>query len=138
MPKEYYRNKSNELQASIAALRKRLIAFSMLRLGVFFAIIAAVYFFYGNFMIISISLVVGLFIFFFLVTRFSDLKNKQRYLNNMLKINQLELAVFDGNISELKTGDQYIFEEHDFNQDIDLFGQGSLFQIINRTATPNG
>jgi hypothetical protein len=56
----------------------------------------------------------------------------------MLKINQLELAVLDGDISELKTGDQYIFEEHDFNQDIDLFGQGSLFQIINRTATPNG
>ncbi|MFT6500652.1 MAG: energy-coupling factor transporter ATP-binding protein EcfA2 [Crocinitomicaceae bacterium] len=138
MPKEYYHNKANELQTSIAALRKRLIAFSMLRLGVFFAIIAAVYFFYGNFMMISISSAVGLFLFFFLVTRFSDLKNKQRYLNSMLKINQLELAVLDGDISELKTGDQYIFEEHDFNQDIDLFGQGSLFQIINRTATPNG
>ena len=138
MPKEYYHNKANELQASIAALRKRLIAFSMLRLSVFFGVIASIYFFYGDIISISISAAVGLFLFFFLVTRFSDLKNKQRYLNKMLKINQLELAVLGGDISELETGDQYIFEEHDYNQDIDLFGYGSLFQIINRTATPNG
>ncbi|MFT6245818.1 MAG: hypothetical protein ACJAXI_002593, partial [Crocinitomicaceae bacterium] len=124
MPKKYYHNKANELQTSIASLRKRLIAFSMLRLGVFFAVTAAIYFFYGDMASIAISLAVGLFLFFFLVTRFSNLKNKQRYLNKMLKINQLELAVLDGDISELKTGDQYIFEEHDFNQDIDLFGQG--------------
>lgn len=138
MPKEYYHNKASELQASIAALRKRLIAFSMLRLSVFFGVIASIYFFYGDIISISISAAVGLFLFFFLVTRFSDLKNKQRYLNKMLKINQLELAVLGGDISELETGDQYIFEEHDYNQDIDLFGYGSLFQIINRTATPNG
>ncbi|NRA13493.1 MAG: DNA mismatch repair protein MutS [Crocinitomicaceae bacterium] len=137
-PVSHYTSQANSYEEQLKQLRKRLIVFSMLRLTIFLAMCASIYFLLGNMIAISISLVVGFALFFFFVSRFADLKSRLRYLNKMLELNQLELAVLNGDISELKTGDQYIFEEHHFNQDIDLFGHGSLFQIINRTATPNG
>jgi len=110
----------------------------MLRLSVFLAMCASIYFFLGDALPIVISLAIGFTIFFLLVSRYTDLKNRVRYFKKMIAINELELEVFNGDLSNLKTGDQYIFEEHHFNQDIDLFGSGSLFQIINRTETPKG
>lgn len=110
----------------------------MVRLSVFLAMAASVYLFFGNMVAISISLTIGFTLFFYLVSRYADLKNQMRYLNKILDINSLEIEVINKNLSKLKSGSQYIFEEHHFNQDIDLFGHGSLFQIINRTATQNG
>lgn len=138
MPKAYYQTNSNEFQSQISALKKKLFTISMIRLCVFLAMGSSVYFFFGNMTVIGISLAVGFAIFFFLVNKFTNLKNQRRYLKKMLAINALELEVLDNDLSNLKTGNQFVFEEHHFNQDIDLFGHGSLFQIINRTATVNG
>ena len=110
----------------------------MLRLFVFLAMAASVYFFFRNSQLILIALSVGFILFLLLVNQYSNLKNKLKYLNKIHQLNQLEIKVSNGDLSELENGNQYIFEGHHFNQDIDLFGEGSLFQIINRTATKNG
>ena len=126
-PKSYYSSNITALDTQISALKKRLFAFSMIRLSVFLAMAAAVYFFFGNIIVISSSLVVGFAVFFLLVSRYTDMKNKLKYLNQMRDLNQLEIKVLDNNLSQLETGNEYIYEEHHFNQDIDLFGEGSLF-----------
>lgn len=137
-PISYYTSNSSKLETQISALKKRLFAFSMVRLSVFLSMAAVVYFFFGQMTIITMTLVVGFGVFFALVSKYTDMKNKLKYLNKLLSINKLEIKVKEGDLSELEIGNEYIFEEHHFNQDIDLFGDGSLFQIINRTATKNG
>jgi hypothetical protein len=137
-PNDFYTENIKTFETQISALKKRIFAFSMFRLFVFLAMAAAVYFFSGNSQLILIALSVGFILFLLLVNRYSNLKNKLKYLNKIRQLNQLEIKVSNGDLSELENGNQYIFEGHHFNQDIDLFGEGSLFQIINRTATKNG
>lgn len=77
-------------------------------------------------------------LFFWLIQKHATAKSIQRYQNALLEINKTELRILARDLSQQKTGVEYMFEQHDFNQDIDLFGEGSLFQYINRTALPNG
>lgn len=38
----------------------------------------------------------------------------------------------------MDTGSEFLHTSHPYNEDLDIFGNRSLFQLINRTATTNG
>ncbi len=102
------------------------------------AIVAGIYFGYPNTQIIIASIVIGIVAFIFLVNRHTDLTYIKNKLEKLIAINQLELDAFDGNISKLSPGAEYIDPSHPFSHDIDLFGKQSFFQYANRTATQAG
>ena len=137
-PQSFYNKKKEDSAAELKRLKRISFSLSMLRLTVFIAITLSFYFFWGAFELIGIIGAIGFVLFLFLVSRYADIKNKQRYFQKLVEINQLELDVLNGDFSKLQTGNEFIYEEHHYNQDIDLFGDGSLFQHINRTETANG
>lgn len=49
-----------------------------------------------------------------------------------------EINYLKGDFCSLLKGEQYINKEHPYTFDLDIFGDNSLFQAINRTVTPNG
>ncbi|MDP4204365.1 MAG: DNA mismatch repair protein MutS, partial [Bacteroidota bacterium] len=68
----------------------------------------------------------------------SKIVEKIKELEALIQCNQTEVQYLKGDYSSLETGDQYIDPTHPYSLDLDLFGEESLFQSINRTATHNG
>ena len=57
------------------------------------------------------------------------------HFQNLIKINNDEIGVLNDDFSSFHNGSIYINREHDYSFDLDLFGDGSLFQYLNRTVT---
>lgn len=137
-PREFYQNRLSEINKDLKKLKGRLRLLGSLRLIVFLTIGFGVYFFFGQAIGVVSALVVGIAVFLFLLSKHTNVKNEFLFVDELRKINERELRHLQGDLTGASTGKEYIFEEHDFNQDIDLFGEGSLFQWMNRTALKNG
>lgn len=137
-PSQYYNKKVAEVTQELSSKKKRAFLFSMLRLSVFLSTWILVYFLIGNTPLVIGTIIFGMGTFLFLVSRYTDLKLRIAYLKELKSINEIELKVLAGNLSDIPDGNEFIYEDHHYNQDIDLFGQGSLFQLINRTETKKG
>lgn len=137
-PESIYEENINKFKAALRKAKTQLFASSMLRLGVFILIIWAVYLFWENTRWVIASLLIGLIIFFSLISRHTNLRQKRDKLKALLAINQTEIDVLHRNFSKLPAGESYKNPSHAFSQDIDLFGRDSFFQYLNRTALPEG
>ncbi len=137
-PLEFYTTEKARFEQELSILKKKLAVSSSIRLGVFFAIVFGLYFFFGNGQIMGIIGVLGFALFLYLVSRHTDLQYKRDVSKTLLAINTTEIAVLNGNYLSLDEGTQFIDSNHFYSYDIDLFGRGSLFQYINRTATEEG
>lgn len=73
-----------------------------------------------------------------LVKRQAKASEEKIRLQHLVKINQLESKALEGNCDELASGVEYIDIHHPFAHDLDLFGEGSLFQYANRSNTRDG
>ncbi|MBQ0734316.1 MutS-related protein [Aquimarina celericrescens] len=137
-PKEFYREQKSLHTISLKKAKKQLAVSSTIRLLVFLAIVACVYFGYPNTQIIIGSILIGIVAFIFLVNRHTDLTNTKNKIEKLIEMNQLELDVFNDDVSQLASGKEFIDPSHPFSHDIDLFGERSFFQFVNRTKTLAG
>ena len=135
---QYYQNNVSKGKDELKKTKAVLFKFSMLRLTIFLIVVALVYIFRANLAIVFTAIITGIILFLLFVSKFTDAKRNKRYFEKYVALNELELDVAQGKLSALETGDEFVFENHHYNQDIDLFGVGSLFQIINRSETSNG
>jgi hypothetical protein len=81
---------------------------------------------------------VALILFLYMVTLFNHLKGKREVLQQLMMLNETELACLGYNFRELPDGSEHADVAHPWSHDLDLFGQGSLFQYLNRTSTREG
>ena len=137
-PIGFYTSRKEIFVLELKGLNKLAFILSMTRLLVFILIFIAGYLFWGNTTLIFSSSGLGLILFLFLVARYANVKNKQYYLQKLIEINSHELNALNGDFSSFSTGAEFISDSHYYNQDIDLFGNGSLFQRLDRTETSNG
>lgn len=130
---------ADSYQVQYAREEKTLFLLSMLRLAVF---ITGVGLSGYLFTFSTIAGVIGLFIFvsFFivLIKKYSIHEDKRDLYENLLHINQNEVKALGYDLSPFKDGNQWIDIQHDFSNDLDLFGKGSIFQYLNRTVTGYG
>jgi hypothetical protein len=49
--------------------------------------------------------------------------------------NEKEVKALTGDYTAFDPGNEFIDQSHDYTHDLDIFGEGSLFQFINRTST---
>ncbi|GAA0755595.1 MutS family DNA mismatch repair protein [Psychroflexus lacisalsi] len=122
----------------LKAIKTQLFWSSMLRLAVFVAIALSVYLFWSSTRIVIGSIIIGIVLFLILVTRHSKIQYKKAKLKALLQLNETELNVLKREFSDLPAGDQYKNQEHEYSQDIDIFGKHSFFQYLNRTALKEG
>ena len=64
--------------------------------------------------------------------------NRIAKLKTLIRCCQTEIKYLNGDWSALNTGKQFTNPTHAYALDLDLFGEQSLFQSLNRTATPHG
>jgi hypothetical protein len=123
----------------LQGLKKKSLLISLLRLLVFIGgvIITVFTFSYstaGGVLVIFITL----FFFLFLVKLFAGYSGRIIITENLIRINNNEIKGLDGDYSAFDGGTGWIDSNHDFSNDIDLFGEASLFSYLNRTVTGTG
>ncbi|KJF41888.1 MutS-related protein [Draconibacterium sediminis] len=77
-------------------------------------------------------------LFFWLIKRNLQLDKIKQTLVVKTKLLEDELKALDHSFLHFENGEQFLNVEHSFAYDLDLFGEGSLFQYLNRTATVEG
>ncbi|PKA97655.1 MutS-like protein [Flavobacteriaceae bacterium MAR_2009_75] len=134
----FYTAEIEKYEHRLASVKRRLYASSMLRLAIFCIAIVAVYFVAPQTKMILVVLLVTVALFLFLVTRHSNLQYQSDLLKSLIEINKTELKVLARNFHDLPEGNEFKDPTHYFSQDIDLFGRGSFYQYVNRTALKQG
>jgi len=137
-PHQIYNNRVANFTAKLSAQKSKLLKFSLLRLGVFGIAVAGVYWFWSEpGLSVSIGIVFCL-VFVYLVKRFLELKRQKTKLSYLVRINKNEIDFLNGNTTLFNDGKAYKNGWHDFSEDIDLFGNNSFFQYLNRTGIHSG
>lgn len=135
---QFYTEEKGRLEIELKAVKNKLANLSVLRLMVFILTSIGVYFLFEDLMIAGIIAAFGIIVFWILLIKYLDTKEEKKLLLAKIEINVTEIKVQHGDFSFLKTGDEFIDGTHVYSNDIDLFGKGSFFQYLNRTATGEG
>ena len=133
-PQEFYNKQLSEYKTASKHLFKRLSLLSTLRLLTFLLTIIGIYFLRSNWQLAFGVGIVGLCIFLVLLSKYTDLKQKRKLCLRLVKINEEELKITSGDFLHRPNGNQFQNPNHHFSLDIDMFGDGSFFQYINRTT----
>ena len=137
-PDQFYTNSINTFSEQLRQLKKQLYFSSGLRLIVFCLICTAIYITWGQGKWVAFSFIIGVAVFLFLVKRHQKLQYQRDLKQALIARNELEQKVLKRDFHDLEDGTEFKNPAHNFSHDIDLFGKGSFFQYINRTALPNG
>ncbi|MDX1332501.1 MAG: DNA mismatch repair protein MutS [Robiginitalea sp.] len=137
-PKATYQTRLKHFNDAANLQKKRMRRTSLLRMAVF---IGACYMVYGalqgsGWHAPGALLMAGVFVY--LVARYQDLKYESKRLGELIRLNQTELGVLEGNYSHLEDGAAFQEADHAFAGDLDLFGPSSFFQYVNRTGLASG
>ena len=138
-PTEFYKNKLQKEVLVLENVNKQISKNTILRL-VFFLGIPGFLFGLAQFsLLIAIILSVScLIVFGTLIKRHIRLTHKRNFTKAMVEILEAEIDACNHVFSGFKEGNQFRNAAHHFSNDLDLFGPGSLFQMINRTVTESG
>ncbi len=84
------------------------------------------------------SLPVAGAVFIYLVNRYNANFRKGRLLENLVKLSELEIKSLDNDYANFQSGERFLDPHHPYSYDLDLFGNGSLFQYLNRCGSAIG
>jgi len=135
-----YQENIKKYNAKTLRLKKVLNRISLLRLLIFVissSILITLF---------SIDLITPIFIVFpILIICFALVikhHNKIAYLRKhasfLKRINESEILREKCNLEEFDAGHKFINQNHPYTSDLDIFGQHSIFQLVNRTTTESG
>ena len=77
-------------------------------------------------------------LFIYLIILFIRKKRRQSLLVNLIRVNANEIEALRGHVGSFGSGVEFQDHAHHFATDLELFGDRSLFQHINRTSTYAG
>lgn len=77
-------------------------------------------------------------VFLVLVRMHSRVHEQEKLLQLHILLQQQELGALTGDIHPFADGARYIDPAHPYTYDLDVFGKGSLYQLLCRTVTMNG
>jgi hypothetical protein len=137
-PLTYYNQHLEIYKTKAEKLYKRMTALSMFRLLVFLVICFGIYFTFQQWQIVVAIGVIGIAIFLFLLSKYTDVKAQRNFNKALVKINEDEIKIASNDFHDRNEGLQFQDTNHYYSLDIDLFGRGSFFQFINRTTINEG
>jgi ABC-type multidrug transport system fused ATPase/permease subunit len=140
MPKAntYYQQQLENYKAQVSKLYKQLTGLSTARLFVFIATAVGIYFTFNHWQLALGCALVGIITFLYLLSKYTALKVDYNLKKALVSINSEELKIGSGDFFHRNEGLEFQDPKHNYALDIDLFGRGSFFQFIDRTATKIG
>lgn len=134
-PENHYTKRLSLTEGQLQQVKKQIFRISMLRLALFIAGIAGLYFFFNQTTLLIICICLTFLPLFILVKIHNRFFIRKEWLETQARIIQEELQALSGDYSSFEDGKEYVNPEHPYSFDLDIFGRRSLFQSINRTCT---
>ncbi|RYY30415.1 MAG: hypothetical protein EOP46_21445, partial [Sphingobacteriaceae bacterium] len=136
----HYHKAAAQAAAAAARFKQEADTYSLMRLGVFVLFIAGVVagVMSDSFTLIAIVTLVMIAAFAWLVSKQSIFERERDYYNGLAKVNQNEIDSITRMGNLYSNGAGYQNEKHFYTSDLDIFGNASLFQLVNRAATAPG
>ena len=137
-PLSYYQSETKRLEQIGKKLRSQLKFLGLLRISLFSLLVISSYYLIPHITALLIVLGIGSILFVFLVLKYQQLQKDRKLTGHLLALNQKEIQALKGEFHLFPSGGEFSDPNHSFSNDIDLFGKGSFFQFLNRTATFSG
>ncbi|WP_435413196.1 MutS-related protein [Psychroserpens mesophilus] len=137
-PIKFYNHELKKHKTEVSLLKKRLLLLSSMRLLVFVITGIGIYATFSKWQLAITIGILGLGIFVYLLSKYTDSKTKHELHKALVNINTEELKIASGDFHHRETGSQFQDAKHFYSLDIDLFGKGSFFQYLNRTSSLEG
>lgn len=134
-PKKHYTERLSLTKGQLQQVKKQIFRISMLRLTLFIAGVAGIYFFFSQTPLLIVCICLTFLPLFILVKIHNRFFIRKEWLETQARIIQEELQALSGDYSSFEDGKEYVNPEHPYSFDLDIFGRRSLFQSINRTCT---
>lgn len=138
LPTEFYNEQIKKHKIRLREKSRLLKLLSFFRILVFIGTAYFTYHYFFNYPISLLIAISGTIIFIVLVVLYSTIKYQESMLQVLIEINENELKTLNWNFDFRDSGNEFIDSNHDFSNDVDLFGAGSFFQYLNRTVTNTG
>ncbi|MDR1682307.1 MAG: DNA mismatch repair protein MutS [Candidatus Symbiothrix sp.] len=136
---QYYRDRITNNKTQLSTIKKQLYTVGTIRLCVFLGSIAVAWLLRSQGSgVVTAILISGTILFLFFLLKYNQLQKKKQYLETAISCDENELKGLDYDFSTFDGANEKPDAAHSFGLDLDIFGKNSLFQSINRTATPAG
>ena len=137
--KQIYLTKTEKFSEDLKNIKRKNYWISATRLILFLSAISLSVIFgsYGLKTIVLINLT-AIIPFLILVKLNVKYQNKIALLKQLITINEKEIEALKGNFSVFPAGNEYVNYEHPYTYDLDIFGNASIYQAMNRTCTKGG
>lgn len=138
-PASYYRESQQTYELRYGTLRKKYDRLALLRLVLFFVLVAALIVVWSY----SIGLAVAIIVLALpLISRGIEVHRAVLYQAEIAKrrseLAAAELRALDHDFAGWADGQSYVGSDHPYAGDLDIFGPNSIFQYLNRTVTQLG
>ena len=133
---EIYKVKKLRYSTALTAINKKYNSISILRLLTIVLFLVSIYYYIKNSEIILIVTAIFLFGLFVVLMRIHSKLVFEKQVNQALfDINDNEISYLERNKIPYENGQEFNDFHHPYAYDLDIFGEHSLFQNLNRTAT---
>ncbi|RYD56386.1 MAG: hypothetical protein EOP56_11855 [Sphingobacteriales bacterium] len=138
-PEEYYKQQLAQKAEQLNATQKSVSTFSWLRIFLAIVLLGVLYlaFAYGETWQWLLA-GTGIVAFFYLMGVHAAHKEKERRLHIHIDILNAELKALNDDYSSFLPGNEFVNVAHPYSFDLDIFGRGSIFQMLCRTVTKDG
>lgn len=131
-----YETLQKEHEVAAQELKRKSLSISIARLIAALSFGVSIYYYIQTkhelLAVIALVSVVG---FFVLIKLHNSISYKRKINTALININKDELAYINNGAFNFDDGTEFIDTAHSYAYDLDIFGNKSLFQVINRTAT---
>lgn len=136
--KESYNNLITEQKNKLSKSKKAIFQVGTIRLLVVLIAVAIGYILWGNTAAVVITIIIAVIIFLFFLKYHNKLFKQKRYSELQIENAENELKGINYDFSAFDGAPERIDANHSFSLDLDIFGNRSFFQSINRTVTTYG
>jgi len=137
-PADFYQGEFNFYQDKLKRIKQTLLWVGMVRLSIFLITALLIYVLRSQINYAVLIGVVGFILFLIVLSKNEDIRSERKRIERLMNMNALELRILNRELEGIDGGGTWVSDMHYYNQDIDLFGTGSIFQLLNRTASKNG
>lgn len=139
LPETRYRQQLETFHTLLAGLEQKRRHIAWARFATFIATIIVAYNIFSVYGIPGLlPTVIGISVLLYLVSR--DVLNNEKIRNTktLIRLNEEELRVLGHQYADREKGDQFLPAEHAYANDLDIFGEASIYQWLSRCYTEQG
>lgn len=137
---QHFRQRMSHFEKEKNSLISRSNRLSSIRLMIFILFVVLQIWFVRSqeYAYVFLAGVAFLFAYLPLVIRHRRLKEGIAEMDILAAINRQEVDRLEGNLKDLDPGTRFYSLHHPYAKDLDIFGDGSLFQLLDRCSTESG